>query len=108
MRRVAAQKYHNRHVMQDGHLFQSAKEAARYSELKLLLQAGKIADLILQPCYPLRVNGVLVARYYADFQYMDTETGKMVLEDVKGVRTQVYLLKRKLVKALYAIDIQEM
>jgi dsDNA-binding SOS-regulon protein len=55
----------------DGISFASKKEARRYSELKLLERAGEIADLQLQPRFPLTVNGVRVCTYVADFQYRD-------------------------------------
>jgi hypothetical protein len=44
---------------------------------------------------------------YLDFRYEDIATGKSLTEDVKGVRTALYMLKKKLVKALYDVDIIE-
>lgn len=94
----------------DGHRFDSRAEARRYAELRLLERAGEIADLELQPAYPLVVNGVKVATYRADFRYRDVATGAVAVEDVKGGRatvTPVYRLKRRLVLALYGIEIKE-
>ena len=52
-------KYSNKKVTIDGFKFDSKKEAKRYSELKLLLRANKITDLILQPKYLLHgVDGL--------------------------------------------------
>ena len=51
----------------DGIRFDSKREMQRYSELKLLLRAGVIRELELQPEFPCKVNGTLVCRYYADF-----------------------------------------
>lgn len=83
----------------DGITFASKAEAKRYGELKLLQRAGLIRDLEVQPKFPLIINGVTVATYIADFAYFEGDA--RVVEDVKGVRTPVYILKRKLVEALY-------
>lgn len=85
--------------------FDSRKEANRYSQLKLLLKANKITDLILQPRFDLIVNDVFIGYYKADFQYV--ENGETITEDVKGVETTVYRIKKKMVKAIYGIDIFE-
>jgi hypothetical protein len=89
----------------DGITFASKAEARRYDELKLMLKAGAISRLDIQPRFPLTVNGVTVGAYVGDFAYMDN--GKLVVEDVKGVKTPVYRLKAKLVRALYGIEIVE-
>ncbi len=52
-------------------------------------------------------NQQRIGFYKADFRYEVTATGERVIEDVKGVRTAVYRLKKKLVKALYGIEIIE-
>jgi hypothetical protein len=85
--------------------FASQREANRYRELLLLQHAGAIWDLRLQPAFDLRVKGTVVGRYVADFMYR-TDHG-FVIEDVKGVKTPVYRLKKKLLKVLYDIDILE-
>lgn len=100
-------KYNARAVTIDGHRFASQAEAIRYGELSLLERAGKIAELVLQPKYPLKVNEIHVGEYVADFSYIDAETEAEVVEDVKGFKTPVYRLKRKLVQALYGIEIKE-
>ncbi|SRR5258708_2120446 len=100
-------KYRNKSTTIDNLKFASLKEARRYEELKLLLHAKKIDHLKLQPPYPIVVAGKYIATYYADFQYTNLETGKETIEDVKGVKTQVYRLKKKLVETIYAISITE-
>lgn len=100
-------KYHNRKTTYQGIQFDSIKELRRYQELILLEHAGHIRDLELQPRYNLVVNGQRIGYYKADFRYCDVATGNLVVEDVKGVRTAVYRLKKKLVKALYGIEIVE-
>lgn len=100
-------KYGNRKTTVDGITFDSALEASRYSELKLLQRAGTIRDLHLQPAFELipafNKNGVHYQKtvYKADFAYFDNEKGKTVIEDTKGVKTAVYILKKKLFEYNY-------
>lgn len=98
-------KYRAIKTVVDGVKFDSKKEAARYQELKLLEKAGEIMYLTLQPRFDLIVNGVKCGFYKADFQYLTV--GKTVVEDVKGMKTPVYNLKKKLIKAIYGFDIFE-
>lgn len=98
-------KYKAVKVEIDGIKFDSKKEGRRYRQLKLLEKAGEISNLSLQPRFDLIVNGAKCGFYKADFKY--TENGKEVIEDVKGMLTPVYRLKKKLVKAIYNIDIFE-
>jgi hypothetical protein len=91
----------------NGITFDSKREASRYQELLLLQRAGQIQDLQLQVPFPVVVNGKKICKYLADFQYVDISTGKTVVEDSKGCRTQTYVLKRKLVSAIYGIEIVE-
>ena len=87
--------------------FDSKAEARRYQELKLLERAREIRNLELQVTFPLVVNGVKIADYRCDFRYVNSFTGEMVVEDVKGKIVQPYPIKKKLMKALYNIDIVE-
>lgn len=89
----------------DGISFSSKKEARRYAELKLLERGRKISQLTLQPVYPLIINGVDCGRYIGDFRYVENDI--TVVEDCKGMRLPLYVLKCKLVKALYGIEITE-
>tara|TARA_R110000787_G_scaffold160652_4_gene274237 strand:+ start:992 stop:1336 length:345 start_codon:yes stop_codon:yes gene_type:complete len=91
----------------DGIVFDSKAEAKRYGELRLLLMADEIRQIELQPKFPCHVNGDLICTYVADFKYRDQRTGERVIEDVKGMKTPVYKLKKKLVEALYALEIVE-
>lgn len=99
-------KYGAKKTEVDGFVFASKREAARYSELKLLERAGEIKKLELQPKFDLMVKNIHVAYYIADFMYFD-EKDRLVVEDVKGVKTDVYRLKKKLMKVLLDIDITE-
>lgn len=94
-------KYGNIKTVIDNVSFASRAEAARYSELKLLLQAREISDLTLQPRFTLQLpftdnQGVKhgAIEYVADFSY--AEKGILTVEDVKGMLTEVYKLKKKL------------
>jgi hypothetical protein len=104
---MADNKYGNNVTEVDGYVFASKAEATRYSELKLLARAGVITDLTLHPVWDLTVNGMLVAKYIGDFVYTDVKTGTLTIEDVKGVRTPVYKLKKKLMLAIHGLTITE-
>lgn len=79
--------------------FDSKAEFNRLNELILLQKVGDIKNLEVQPVYAIIVEGIRVCEYRADFRYW--RAGSVVVEDVKGVQTQLYALKRKLVQALY-------
>ena len=106
---IKASKYHNRKTEFAGRVFDSRKEADRYQELLWMQQAGLIQDLECQPRYDLIVNGHKLGFYRGDFRYKDVATDLVILEDVKSpaTRTAVYRLKKKLVKALYGVEIIE-
>ena len=105
---MAYNKYGNKKVVVDGYTFDSKKEARRYGELKLMERAGKIKDLELQPKFELiptiRTEDETLRKvsYIADFKYIDLESGKVIVEDVKGFKTDVYLLKKRLFLQKYA------
>lgn len=107
-------KYHNKKTTIDGIMFDSRAEALRYRQLKMLERGGIITDLKLQPSFELipgfSKNGRTYRKtvYRADFSYFDKELGRTVVEDVKGVRTAVYKLKRTLFELRYPeLTIQE-
>jgi hypothetical protein len=96
-------------VVVNGIRFASKREAARYETLVMLERAGEIRALELQPKYRLEVNGSLIGTYRPDFQYVVMATGQVIVEDVKSkpTVTEAYKLRKKLMKALYNIDIKE-
>lgn len=100
-------KYHNTKTVVGDLTFASKKEAARYIELCLLERAGKISDLRTQVPFELipKQKGERACKYIADFVY--TENGKQVVEDVKGKRTPEYIIKRKLLLEKHGIKIRE-
>lgn len=90
----------------DGCRFASKAEAARYVILRSLQRGGHITDLVLHPRYPIHVGSVKVCVYEADFRYTRKD-GTEVVEDVKGVVTPVFRLKKKLMAAVHGIDVIE-
>jgi hypothetical protein len=100
-------KYNATPTRVEGRRFDSRREADRYAELRLLERAGEIRGLEVQCGYDLRVGGVLVCRYVADFRYADARTGETVVEDAKGFRTREYRIKKKLMLALHGVRIME-
>ncbi len=91
-------KYHARKTTVEGIVFDSLTEAARYRELRLLMQSGEIIELKVHPKYPIEVNGQKICSYIADFTYRDRD-GRELVEDVKSPVTRklpAYRLKKKL------------
>lgn len=121
-------KYYNKKITIDGQVFDSRKEARRYSELKMLEKAGQITDLQTQVPFELipaqyeryeryGKNGQRLkdgvrcvekaVKYIADFVYK--ENGVLVVEDTKSpaTRTKDYVIKRKLMRHIHDIKIKE-
>lgn len=116
-------KYRARKAIVDGIAFDSRKEARRYLELRALERMGEIEGLELQPRFLLipaqrepptftrtgrEKPGKVIERaveYRADFSYV--RDGERVVEDVKGLRTKDYVLKRKMMLWIHGIRIKE-
>lgn len=104
-------KYRNVKTEVDGLKFDSKKEAKRWVELKQLLDAGRISNLMRQVMFQLVPQVVLDGRkqqpvkYVADFQYQLGD--QIIVEDVKGFKTPEYRMKRKMMKAFLGIEVQE-
>jgi hypothetical protein len=98
-------KYNNKKPLVDGIRFDSKKEAKFYKDLKLQMAAGEIKEFELQPQFVLlekdkdRVTGRGI-KYIADFKITYAD-GSVEIVDVKGHKTQVYKLKKKLLLAKY-------
>ena len=116
------EKYHNRKrtVTIPGSVkqitFDSVKEARRFGELELMKNTGKIRDLRLQVNFTLQEGFTTAAGervrpivYRADFVYQEpSPTGwRTIVEDVKGVRTKEYSMKRKMMLEKFGVDIRE-
>lgn len=95
--------------------YASRKESRRAAELRYMLRAGLIEDLREQVRFELLptqrdADGKLLERpcaYVADFVYKDKKNGVTVVEDVKGMKTPVYTLKRKMMLYFHGIRITE-
>ncbi len=107
-------KYGNMKTVVNGITFDSKAEADRYEELLWLEKAGTIRGIKRQ--VPFEIIPALVlpdgtkwakTEYVADFRYYDTRTREWVTEDVKGYKTDVYKLKRKLMYQVHGIVIHE-
>ena len=105
-------KYGNRKVVLDGMKFDSQKEARRWAQLKMFDRAGEITGLRRQVAFDLipsqkgTIRSERPVKYVADFVYFD-RSGSMIVEDAKGVRTDVYIIKRKLMRRVHGIEIVE-
>ena len=122
-------KYRAKKTTIDGILFDSHAEALRYMELKLLMQTGIVKDIECQPVFVLqpgfwkccdcheiwgsldikkgkcRLCGGKVPKtsaitYIADFRITYAD-GHQEIEDVKGMETALWKLKRKLFEYIY-------
>ena len=98
-------KYRNKKTQIGMYVFDSIAESKRYKELALLEKAGQIKGLELQPKFLLqegfKKNGKTYRKieYIADFMYI--ENGKVIIEDVKGMETDIFKLKRKMFEYKY-------
>nr|UVX88606.1 MAG: Protein of unknown function (DUF1064) [Bacteriophage sp.] len=111
--RSGRSKYHAKRTTVDGITFDSRREADRYLVLKGMEEDGLIEDLRRQVRYELIPAFDVDGRHYrpvfyvSDFTYVDRETGEEIVEDVKGMRTDVYRLKSKLFARRYGKVIRE-
>lgn len=112
---IVKSKYHNRKTKG----FDSAKEWRRNQELEALQRAGEISELnrqvpfVLMPSYTIAdettrqgFKTVREIRYIADFTYR-LKDGTRIIEDVKGMQTDVFKLKRKLLERKIALGVIE-
>ena len=102
---VRRNKFNARKTVVDGITFDSAKEARRYNDLAFLFRAGFITGLELQPEFKFNLEGKKIFTYRADFAYFENQ--KRVIEDVKGFKTPLYRLKKKIIEAAYHVQIIE-
>ena len=100
-------KYNNKKPEIDGHTFDSQKEANYYCLLKMLKDNGEIEDFELQPLIRLQDgfddqegNHHRPINYKPDFRVVWAD-GREEYVDVKGYRTNVYRIKKKLLLNKY-------
>lgn len=114
-------KYGNRKVKRDGIVFDSKREADRWNELKILEKVGEIYGLKRQVEFVLldkQYSKTEVTKrgkpkvaekklsYIADFTYFD-KNHEYIVEDAKGMKTEVYRIKKKLMLFIHGIEITE-
>jgi hypothetical protein len=98
-------KYKNIIVEIDGIKFRSKREGQRYCDLKMLMRCGVVKFFEMQVPYEI-TKGIKKRRYFLDFKVFWSD-GHITHEDVKGKRTDLYSLKKDLIKDIYNIDIVE-
>jgi hypothetical protein len=89
--------------------YASKREAGRAGELALMQQCGLISDLEEQVKFELvpKQEGERAVTYTADFRYRDKATDQVVVEDSKGMKTQQYIIRRKLMQFIHGIKVRE-
>lgn len=102
-------KYRNKKTVIDGFKFDSKKEANRYLIYKDEKERKRILDFKMQVKYKFIINGQLVCSYVSDFVIKHLD-GRTEVIDVKSEMTRklpVYRIKKKLMKAIYNIEVKE-
>jgi hypothetical protein len=105
-------KFNNVKIEIDGYKFDSIKEGNYYGQLKIRKQTGLIKDFKLQVKYDIVVNNIHIAKYFLDF-LIEHNDGSFEYIDIKGkdyksqkfIKTSVFALKKKLIEAIYGIQI---
>lgn len=95
-------KFNAQPSLSDGIRFQSKKEKNHYEKLNILKQQQEVLFFLFQ--VPIRLPGNI--RYVCDFVVFWAD-GSVTFEDVKGYRTDLYKAKKKIVEAIYPIEIIE-
>lgn len=121
----AVNKYGAKKITENGETFDSRKEYLRWVELNMMQRAGEITNLERQVKFVLipaqrepdtvgpkggKRKGKVIEKecsYIADFRYTDVWTGETVVEDAKGMKTEVYKIKKKLMLFRHGIRIKE-
>ena len=98
-------KYNAKKATRGDITFDSEMEARRYDQLMELFKQGYIRNLELQPSFPIIIGNQKMFTYRADFVYF--EGALRVIEDVKGFKTPLYRLKKKIVEAMLHVTIRE-
>jgi len=86
----------------DGIKFSSKKEAKRYNTLKILQAKEEVLFFLRQVPFHLPGN----TKYVCDFLVFWAD-GSVTVEDVKGFKTPMYILKKKQVEDMYPVTIEE-
>lgn len=110
---VPVLKYGNRVTEVNGIAFDSKKEAAYYEDLLWRQRTGAVKSIelqpkfVLQPGYKREGKKIRPIIYKADFKVTEAD-GNIYYVDTKGMKTPVYLLKKKMLLYKYPdIDFRE-
>jgi len=104
-------KYRNTRTDYNGTVYDSKKEAMYRQQLDMLTGANipdheRVALIEEQVRYPIVINDVKICSYVLDFKVTYGD-GHVDHVDVKGMKTQVYKLKKKMMLAVHGIEIVE-
>ena len=102
MARIIKHKYKAKPTVRDGIRFDSKKEAKYYDELKIRVAAGEVLFFLRQVPFHLP-DGVKMVIDFLEFR----TDGTVHVVDVKGYKTDVYKIKKRMVEALYPEDVEE-
>lgn len=93
-----------------GTTYMSKLEMMYRKHLNLLMKADnpkeRVVSIVEQKSFEVVVNGTKICKYLLDFEVTYGD-GRIEYVDVKGIATDVYRIKKKLVEALYPIKIKE-
>ena len=98
-----ANKYGAKKVVTEEGIFDSQMEYRRWCELRTMERAGLITNLERQIEYAMEVNGVKIGKFTVDHRWQ--ADGKVWLEDVKGVIVRDFTLRKKLMLAIYGLNV---
>lgn len=99
--RASRNKYGNSSCRcSQGHIHDSRFEARYCDQLAMLVKAGEIKSYRTQVRYPLKMNGVTITSHIVDFEVVEN-SGKIHIEECKGVATREWRIKHKLFEQCY-------
>ncbi len=99
--RILRHKFGAVRTVKDGISFPSKAEARFYDELVMRQRGGDVLFFLRQ--VPFHLPGGV--RYVVDFQVFHSD-GRVRFIDVKGLETPEFITKKKLVEALYPVEIE--
>lgn len=103
-------KYGAKRTEYNGRFYMSKKEANYAKHLEYLKHAHDLKDRVIEIQYQVPFQIVMnkknICKYVCDFIVFWGD-GRKTIIDVKGMRTSIYILKKKLVEAQYGVEIVE-
>lgn len=99
-------KYNNLLTEYNGVKYHSRLEAKYAALLDIRQKAKEVENIKRQERFPLEVNGEKIGTYVADFSFFDKVKKVNRVVDIKGVETDLFKIKKKLMKAVHGIDVE--